>query len=35
MSTATTIPPFDVTALEDAGIPTLPAEREPLRRQYA
>ena len=32
MSTATTFAPFDVTALEDAGIPTLPSEREPLRR---
>ena len=32
MSTATTFAPFDVTALEDAGIPTLTAEREPLRR---
>ena len=28
----TAIAPFDVTALEDAGIPTLPAEREALRR---
>jgi hypothetical protein len=28
MSTAITFAPFDVTALEDAGIPTL-------RRQYA
>ena len=32
MSTAATFPPFDVTALEDAGIPRLPAEREALRR---
>ena len=32
MSTAITFAPFDVTALEDAGIPALPAEREPLRR---
>ena len=29
---AATIQPYDVSALEDAGIPTLPAEREALRR---
>ena len=33
MSTAATIQPYDVSALEDAGIPTLPAEREALRSQ--
>ena len=32
MTTATTFAPFDVTALEDAGIPQLPADRETLRR---
>ncbi len=32
MSTTATIQPYDVRALEDAGIPTLPAEREALRR---
>ena len=29
---ANAIAPFDVTALEDLGIPELPAEREELRR---
>ena len=29
---AATIQPYDVSALEDGGIPTLPAEREALRR---
>ena len=31
-TTSATIQPYDVSALEDAGIPTLPAEREALRR---
>ena len=31
-TTSATIQPYDVGALEDAGIPTLPAEREALRR---
>ena len=31
-TTSATIQPYDVSALEDAGIPTLPVEREALRR---